>query len=226
MKYKYLTIAAILCLGLVIWINLFLPHSLHETSQTGHRFIVLIEGFLRAFIASFIFYTINIYLKERREKKLILPIIAHNVLMIVVNNHSIIACLKDDSKLSLDYYPKKEEFKELLSNINSHDKLPFIDKNSNWIYLFRNRQKSTLSAITKILASGKHLDDELRTILLRIQSSLYLQEDYAFNSNSFEGDLSNYYLVFYKHFNLINQLKSYYDKHLKSYYTLYIEEGL
>lgn len=221
MKFKHLTLIACICLGLVIWIN-FLDFKLPEIILgKGVKFENLIEGFSKAFIASYIFYTINIYLREKREKKFILPLIANNVLLLIVNNHSIINCLKNDFKLNLDYFPDDNEFKELLGKVNPRTNSPFYYKDKTWLFLFQNRQKSTQSGISKIFASGKHLDEELRTILLQMQSSLYLQENYAFNSDDFEDkDLSKYHYVFYTYFQLVKRLKSYYDKNLKTYYEM------
>lgn len=222
MKFKHLTFIALVCLGLVVWIN-FIEFKLPEIILgKGGKFENLVEGFSKAFIASYIFYTINIYLRERREKKFILPLIANNVILIIVNNHSIINCLKNNSKLALDYFPDQNEFKDLLIKVNPRTSIPFYYKDKTWIFLFQNRQKSTLSGISKIFASGKHLDEELRTILLQMQSSLYLQDNYAYNSDEFEDkDLSKYYYVFFTYFQLIKRLKSYYDKNLKSYYEEY-----
>ena len=98
MKFKHLTFIALVCLGLVIWIN-FIDFKLPEIILgKGGKFENLVEGFSKAFIASYIFYTVNIYLRERREKKFILPLIANNVILMIVNNHSIINCLKNDFK--------------------------------------------------------------------------------------------------------------------------------
>lgn len=222
MKFKYLSLIAFICFGIVVWIN-FIDFKFSELVEgKGDKIETLMEGFSKAFIASYIFYTINIYLRERREKKFILPFIAENVIHIIVNNHSIINCLKNDSKLSLDYFPSKEEFKVLLNKVNPKEKIPLYYKEKSWIYLFENRQKSTILGISRIFASGKHFDEELRTILLKMQSSLYLQENYAFNSEKFDKkELSDYYLVFYKYFELLKQLKTYYDKHLKKHNDRY-----
>ncbi|MES2654822.1 MAG: hypothetical protein V4620_04485 [Bacteroidota bacterium] len=222
MKFKYLTLIAFLCFGLVIWIN-FIDFKLPEIIPgKGIKFEILIEGFSKAFIASYIFYTVNIYLREKREKKFILPLIANNVMLLIVNNHSIINCLKNDSKLSLDYFPTKDEFNDLLRLVNPRSNSPLYYKDKSWTFLFQNRQKSTLSGISKIFASGKHLDEELRTILLQMQSSLYLQDNYAFNSDAFEEkNLSKYYVVFFTYFELVKRLKSYYDKNLKTFYETY-----
>lgn len=221
MKFKYLSIIFFSCLiliGIIDFTNLKIPEIY---DGIGQKFEGLIRGICFAFVAAFIFYYLNTYLKEKREKKAIYPLIARNVMGIIVNNQSIITALRSEKSVTpnLTDQPSKDEFKELLIKVNPKDKSPLYYKNENWIYLFQNRQKSTLKTIDKIFMSGKHVDEELRTILLKMQSSLYLKEDYAFNSQEFEEqDLSKYSLVFFKYFELIRALKEYFDKNLKSFY--------
>lgn len=219
MKFKTLTAIAIVCLLIVIWIN-FVDLKVPELIPgKGSKFEGLIEGFCRSFIAAYIFYSVNVYLKERREKKFILPLVANNVILLVVNNHTIVKCLKNDLQLSHKFYPTDEEFKELLSKVDPRETATMFSKEKNWLHLFENRRKSTLSYITKIFSSGRHIDDELRKILLEIQSSLYLSDGWAFNALTFdEKNLEKYHYVFFKYFSLIQDLSNYFDKNLKSYY--------
>jgi hypothetical protein len=216
MKIKGLTIIAILCLGLFALIN-FCNFKFEEiyigTAQKSEYFI---ETISLSYLSGYIFYFINIYLVEKNERKIILPFIARNVNLIIINNHSIINCLKNDAKLSVDFYPAKEEYKELLKKVNPKSKSPFYYQNESWTYLFKNRQSSTQEIINRIFLSGKHVDEELRRILLEINYSLYLKDDYAFNSVDFnKNNLEDYHLVFSNYFELIKKLKIYYDKNLK-----------
>jgi hypothetical protein len=81
--------------------------------------------------------------------------------------------------------------------------------------------------INRIFLSGKHVDEELRRILLEINYSLYLKEDYAFNSGNIDKTtLEDYYLVFSNYFDLIKELKKYYDMHLKEYYLTTLPKSL
>jgi len=227
MKIKGLTIIAIICIGLLVWIN-FIDLKFDElTKGSGVKFEYFIETISLSYLAAYIFYFLNIYLVDRNERKTILPFISRNVISIIVNNHSILNCLKNDPKLSLDFYPEKDEYKELLKKVNPKDKAPYYYKNENWIYLFRNRQESTREMINRIFLSGKHVDEELRRILLEINYSLYLKDDYAFNSEEFDKkNLEDYHLVFSNYFDLIRELKNYYDKNLKSYYLTTIPKSL
>lgn len=217
MGMKTLSIIAFGCVVTIIWIN-FIDFKLEEwIAGTGARAESLIEVFSRSYLAAFIFYFLNVYIKERREKSEILPFVANRVYFIVLNNHSIINALKADSSLSADYYPTEGEFRTLLKPINPQSKGRFYYQNENWIYLFTNRRESTSESISKILLSGTHIADELRKILLDMDSSLYLQEGYAFNSQEFNDDLAKYSGVFYDYFLLVKKLHRYYESRLSIY---------
>jgi hypothetical protein len=217
MKIKGLSIIALISLLIVVWINFI--NFKFETSLSDFKIENLIENLCMSYIAGYIFFFLNSYLVEREEKKHIMPFIARNVIGIIVNNYSIINCLNGNMSIKLDKYPDLDEFKTLLSKVNPKDKSPFFFKNQNWLFLFDNRKKSTISSIDRILISGKYVDEELRAVVLKMSNSLYLKDDYAFNSIDYEKqNLSEYAKVFYDYFTLINQLNNYYNKNLKKYY--------
>jgi hypothetical protein len=227
MKIKGLTVIAIICFTLIIWIN-FVDFKFEELFKgTGKKIEVLTESISLSYIGGYIFYFLNVYLVDRKERKAILPFVAKNVMGIIENNHSIINCLKNDFKLSMDYYPNHDEFKVLLKSVNPQNKSPFYYKNENWIYLFKNRQQSTQDSINRILLSGRHVDEELRRLLLEINHSLYLKDDYAFNSDDFKDKtLEKYSLVFSKYFELIKGLRKHYLKHLKDHYESTMKDAI
>jgi hypothetical protein len=217
MKITGLTILAILSAGIFFFLGMNAGENYQLVDKTNY----LIESLCLSYLSAYFFYFINVYIVERNERKSILPFVARNVFSIINNNHSIIKCLKLDPKLSLSKYPDQEEFKLLLKNINPTKNAPYYYKNQSWLFLFRNRRKSTLETIDKILLSGKHLDDELRRILLEMHSSLYLREDWAFNSDCFEEkSLEKYNLVFSEYFLLISELFGFYNKILSKYNTV------
>lgn len=228
MKIRGLSIIAAICLTIVITID-FTAFKFHELIEgKGAKFETLIYTLSISYIASYIFYFLNVFLKEKQEQNAIFPLIASNVNSILVNNQSIIKALKNQqTNGSLRDLPTQSEFKELLQRVNPKQNAPMFYKDKPWIYLFKNRKESTLNNIEKIFALGKHVDDNLRVVLLKMQSSLYLREDYAFNSADFEKDsLGDYSLVFYNYFKLIQELRLFYDKNLKKYYELSLPEKL
>lgn len=219
MKIKSLTAIVILCVTVVAWIN-FIDFKFDELIPgKGEKFERLVDNLCRSFIAAYIFYYLNVYLKDKREKRAVLPVIASYVMSIWNNNHSIIAELKKDRRVSQDYYPTKEEYKELLIKINPHHNTHIFYNGKSWIYLFKTRREGTLAMIDNLYKTGRHLDDPVRSLLLQIQNSLYLKEDYAFNSEEFSKEtLADYYLVFWNYFELIKELRNYWIKNLHSHW--------
>ena len=114
MKIKGLTVIAIICTGLLVWINIVDFKFDELVKGIGAKFEYYIETICLSYLAAYVFYFVNIYLVDRNERKTILPFIARNVISIIVNNHSILNCLKNDPKLSIDFYPNKDEYKVLL----------------------------------------------------------------------------------------------------------------
>lgn len=219
MKMKGLTISAIVCVLLLVGLIFFDFHFDGLSESTASKFEYFIETISLSYLAAYVFYFVNVYLVEKRERKAIMPFVARNVLSIIVNNRSILNCLKNDSKLPGDYFPEKAEYKELLNNVDPKSSPPFYYKDKTWIYFLRIRQESTRELIERIFISGKHVDDELRAILLDISTSLFLKEDYAFFSEDFDKpSLDGYQTVFANHFENIRLLKDYYEKYLKAYY--------
>ena len=221
MKIKGLTLIAFCLVGLLIWMN-FIDLKFDEIVQgTAIKSEYFIETISLSYLAAYIFYVLNIYLVEKKERKSILPFVAKKVIGIIVNNYSIINCMTEPSKINMniDFYPTKDDYKKLLRSINPKEKAPLFFKTKSWIYLFKNRQINTQNSIDKIWLSGKHVDDQLRRILVEISSSTYLNDSCAFNSEDFNDEnLEKYYLVFFEYFQLIQQLRNYYNKNLKEYY--------
>ena len=125
MKIKGLSIFAIISFIIVLIINCT-SWKLVCNSCKADKIEAITENLCLSYIAGYIFYFLNIYLVERREKKHIMPYIARNVIGIIVNNYSIINCLKGNMKTNLKEYPSLEEWKISLSNINIGNSLSSI----------------------------------------------------------------------------------------------------
>lgn len=224
---KGLTISAIVCVFLLIGLIFVDFHFDGLSESTESKLEYFLETISLSYLAAYVFYFVNVHLVERQERKAIMPFVARNVLSIIVNNRSVLNCLKNNSKLPGDYFPDKADYKELLMNVDPKSSPPFYYKDKTWTYFLRIRQESTRELIERIFLSGKHVDDELRAILLDISTSLFLKEDYAFFSDDFDKpSLDGYQTVFANHFENIRLLKDFYAKHLKSYYLMSLPESL
>jgi hypothetical protein len=178
MNIKGLSIFAVFCLVIVLIID-FTTFKIPELIEgTAKRAETLIYTLCISYIASYIFYALNVYLKEKKERDSILPLIANDVILIIVNNQSIINALKQQAINSpLNDLPTQEEFRQLLKDVDPKKNAPMFYKTKPWTYLFQNRRENTLDKIDKIFSLGKHVDAQLRAILFKIQRTLFLRED-------------------------------------------------
>jgi len=128
MRFNGLTIIFFISLVIILWIN-FIDFKFPELIDgKGQKFEYLIEGLCLSYISGYMFWLLNVYWVEKREKNFILPLIAKNVFFLVLNNHSIINCLKLDFHLSIDYFPDNEEFKELLAKESKGQSTIFLSE--------------------------------------------------------------------------------------------------
>ena len=210
MKIKGLLIFAIISFIIVLIINCTSWKLVCNSCKTD-KIEAIIENLCLSFIAGFIFYFLNIYLFERREKKHIMPYIASNVMRLISNNHTIIHNITGQMKFDFNWWLNEQEFKEHLANIQSQEKVKYYFPKENWIFFLNKRNTATIDTVDKLLLSGKYLDEELRDILFEIRYSAFLNDDTDLFSK-------NNYKTWFRYFERVQRLKPYFDKNLKSYY--------
>ncbi len=173
-----------------------------------------------SYIAGYIFYFLNVYLVEKQEKRSILPYISFKTIGIINNSNHIIKVLKQDVHLK-KFYPTEKEFEELLKYDNVKNLKIYNFEKHNLVSFLTSRRNATIKTINKILKSGKHVDDELKSILFSLKDSLFLKKGFAFNFPTFDiKKFPDYDLVFFKYFQDIERLDSYFQKNFKKYYLL------
>lgn len=222
MKIKGLTIIFIITFLITFWIN-FIDFKLNTfwifTNKAG-KAETIIDNLCLSYIAGYIFYFINVYLVEEKEKKHLLPYVAFKVSLIIGNNYHIVKILKQDSKLK-DYYPNANEFEKLLSFENLAKIKVYNYENKTFIQFLNIRAESTLVNIQQIFKSSKYVDDELKAILLRMSESMLLDERYCLNQTAFnKGTFKRYNGVFTSYFKEVKALDEYYIKNLQKYQEL------
>lgn len=210
MKIKGLSIIALFALLVVIWIN-FLDFRI-VSSFDSDKINRLIENVCLSYIAGYIFFFLNNYLVEKREKKHIMPYIASNVMSLISNNHTIIHNVTGIRKFDFNWWLTDQEFKDYLSKIVAQQQVTYYFPKEDWIFFLNKRNTATIDTIDKILLSGKHLDEELRNVLLEIRNSSFLRDDADLFS-------ANNHLTWYRYFERVQRLKPYFDNNLKYYYN-------
>lgn len=211
MKIRGLTFIFIIALAITFWIN-FIDLKLDTFwvfTDKADKLNSIIDNLSLAFIGGYIFYFLNIYLVERNEKKHIMPFIAERINRIIGGNREIIRILKQDINLT-DYNIEREEFASLI-NLERLNKLEVYRFHTiTFLNYLEGNRGNTLSTLSRILNSGKHVDDELRIILFRLDEADFLSKFY-------EIDNKSSYDIFSDYFKDIEKLNIYYDKSLKKY---------
>lgn len=215
MKIRGLTFIFILTLTVTFWINFgdYKFNTIWFLSDKALKLESMIDNFCLSYIAGYFFYFLNVYLAERDDKKSILPFVGFRTRQIIDSNHQLIRILYKDVKIKYAY-PKKEDFKELLSNENLNQIKIYNFEHLTFPEFLEMNRKKTLKHINFILNTGDKVDDELKSILFSLKESLFLKKGFVVN-NFLDKDL-----VFEKYFIELEKLKNYFNGNLVKYYAL------
>lgn len=243
MSYKiYLNGLLILSIIVVIWIYFFedywIPVIINVNADSLNK---LIEFLSLAYIASYMFYFIVVYLKEKQERNIILPFIADYSYVLMNNAVVFSTTFKGwDGTLVPNYsstiynrdiksYPTEDEIKELCTKIN-----PNQEKNENTElpglkiipHFFGVMIKYSLDInyfLDIILTKSNFLDVTLLRILTDIKTCGYHKNMTSFNREVIliakhrENNLRGFERSFNHYFNLLRELEIYADKNLKQF---------
>lgn len=232
---KWLTFFLLVSVLLTSWIN-FIPFKLPELiNGGGKKFEQIMDALSLSYIASYLFYLINIYFPEKREKKHILPWIARKIQSILTNNKSIREYLIHSTIQGKELITEKD-YRDILILINPKEKPKSKDVQlivagksvkgksifrDNWQQYLSKKRETTISQIETVIVSSKYVDERTKVILYKMRDSLFLREDYAFNTADFQKEsLVDSYKVFHDYFKLIDELQEHYKQQLKKYYQL------
>jgi hypothetical protein len=185
MKFRELLISAIICLLLVFYISFIGDKfKIQEIKEGyGEKFEYIITSLCLSYIAAFIFYIFNVYIKEKKEQFIKREYISTNVISMVNFNsiffYNIIKFnnTQDTFEYRKKYFLTKEQLLEILKIIEN-DEAKKRDV-AIWYDLTYERTKKHLAEICNMRDS---FDAELAIIVSRLSTSKVL-------NNSFENDL-------------------------------------
>lgn len=222
MKIKGLTILGVISFLVVFWIN-FIDFKLSTFSLfigKSKNVENIIENLCLAYLTAYFFYFINIYLVEMREKKKVLPFLSFKVKSILSANERFFSILFQDKNVKVSELTSKK-LEEVLDEKNLKSLKIYYHENSTLSEFISKNREIIFTNISKVLESGKYVDDELRILLLEMRESLFLKENYAFNLKDIELDsLKKYNNVLYRYINQHRKLEKYFDKNFRNYYLL------
>jgi hypothetical protein len=243
MRHKYiLTTFLFICIILIIWLYFFETYRLPALFQINPNNInKLIENLSLAFIASYLFYFIVVFLKEKDERKIIYPFVADYtyILMNIVTQFAysmkskagIIDMAYETSiyNRNFDIYPTKNELDKICNIINPNKKINESNAIPNLItipHFFGIMIKNSLEVdyyLKIILEKSNHMDVELLSLLTEIKTCDYHKRMTQFDKESLltaanrHDDLNGYINSFDRYFTLFRELEIYSENNLKKY---------
>ena len=232
MKPKEIILYGLLFISilLVIWINFFENYYIQTNLNIDFlKLNRIIETFAIAYVSSFIFYYVVVVLKEKADRKLILPFVADYVY--IAMNNCMIFCSTMRSTAGLEHipnetsihnrnlkiYPNEEELKTICStinpnqNINGDIKIDGLIIIPHFFGIMINYTYRIDYFVKMVLEKSSFIDVELLRILTDIQTHGYHQHLLSYDKKS---------LLTAKH---RNENLEVFNKSLKSYLDLFIK---
>ncbi|TDE46752.1 hypothetical protein E0I26_01325 [Flavobacterium rhamnosiphilum] len=208
-------------------INDFYLFDIEEKFVGGAKIGNIFYQLSLAYIGSFIFYFIVIYLKEKKDKHLIEPYISLKILAIITNGKILIKVLNIESSVLLkNEYPTKNEMKEMCSKIDPNNKIKGW-YNTTWIRLCKEYRKESEIEMKSVYEKITFLDSKLVRLLTDIQTSSYYNY-YKFengnNDTTHHKDLNSDCENLYLYIELIKQLEIYAEKNLIGFRKVDLEK--
>jgi hypothetical protein len=174
-----------------------------------------------AYISSFIFYFVVVYLKEETDRKNVYPYIKHQIHSIFSIHKIVISKLKD-SDINENIFLNKEELARILDKVSPLDSIKSIEQmpHGTFYELLVFESKHAKNAIYLLFGKMKYIDSELSKILFEIENSNFIS--FGINElqyySKYEKNLSFLLDTYYYYNLLLIKLESYTGKNLNKYY--------
>ncbi|GHT41519.1 hypothetical protein FACS189437_08530 [Bacteroidia bacterium] len=173
MKIKELFIMAITCLLIVLWIN-FIDIKIPEIKEGyGEKFEVIVNALCLSFVSAFIFYYVNVYLKENEEKL--------SFLIYTTNSLTRILAQSRDCLMEMGFVEEKEEDNYPVYRFKEHEIMYQImqthtDEDFNKIATIHKNSKNIIKdEIKNLFLLNRFYDVRLRSRLAGILECDFLR---------------------------------------------------
>ena len=200
----------------------------------------LFENFALTYIGSYIFYLIVVTLKEKEEKKIILPFIADNTYFMLNNIVMFTTFFREKGGLpkikwemginnrDLSTYPSKDDINKACSAIKPNDESEEKAVISGFVtpHFFGLMIKFSLSVdyhLDIILAKSFHLDVKFLRLLTDLKTSRYHREmteytkDHILTARLRHNTLNSFERSFDEYYKIVREIEVFADKELKQY---------
>lgn len=220
MQFKYLKNLFWISILLLLYIQ-FSPYRIPVILEgTENKINDLLANICFTYIASFIFYYLVVYLKEKRDRENLKDLVAKYTSLLFYNYKRMIIDLQS-GKEPIILFPDEEKLKEILSSIDPSSSAPLLMgtkmRQADWFdyldYVF-DRHKGLLIKLESLMP---HLNTELIKILGDLDFHTNNSMDYAYfrswqvtNKRPYKSLIFTFD-KFKSYQNSIFKLKAYYD---------------
>lgn len=211
----------ILCLSFIMLYD-FVLSEIPEIFEGANKLGVFFYNLSLAYIAAYIFFFLNIFIRNQKEKGEINYYIARKVSQILSVAFTIIHELEESTDIKIkNKYPNEEELKFMTGklNITGHSRLKsIIGTYATWPEYFNYHKVRTENYINKILFRMNFIDYKLVGLLSRIEdSSHFLNLEYKSVWEKSPSDFSFMSSALFDYFILNKELEDFYNEKLRIY---------
>lgn len=203
----------------VVWVvkALFLddiPQFFPKAFELGK----IVDGFLSAIIAGWVFYLSFVLLPEFKQNRLIAPYVLRKVGDIVGDCRFILQQIEKASGKSLSF--ASCSFKELdsaMAGISYEAQaliMPELRSKMSWLELFLHRRKRSLESIEELMELSRYLDHQLVALILQVSETAFFGAARALEGlPSKNMDLSVFAEPLSRYLGLCRELARWHDTH-------------
>jgi hypothetical protein len=224
MKMWILTAILLLSLMLVAWIELEIFPLIPSTVTKPDRINSIIVNFSSAYISSYCFYLLVVYIKERKDRKNSVDYVFSNCNKIVGHGKALMETINKTGGTNFIGSIPLDDLNKILVRVQPGDEVADHRRlyNLTWENYLKEISNDTRTSIDRILALIPYLDSDLVRLLTKIYDSKFLTLSTIIASSELLKKLpipinmTMYSSLIQEYFQQLAELESYVNANLKS----------
>lgn len=223
MKIQILTGVLVLSIILVTWIELEIFPFIPTTIDNPEKFNSIVVNFSLAYISSYFFYYLVVYLKEQKDRKNSIDYVLSNCLRVIGIAKSFKDKIEEIGQIKFSPKMTKDELNKVLAKVKLDDEVANHRRlyKLTWENYLKEISTETRYPIDRILGLIPYLDSDLVKILNKIYDSNFLSlstkiaPSTMLNTLAIPINMTMYSSLIEEYFNHLDELQGYIDKNLK-----------
>lgn len=223
MRIQILTWLLLLTIVLVAWIELEIFPFIPSAMDNPEKFNSIVVNFSLAYISSYFFYYLVVYLKEQKDRKNSIDYILSNCQRVIGIAKSFKDKVEEIGQIKISSKVTKDELNNILVKIKLDDEVVNHRRlyKLTWENYLKEVSTETRYPIDRILGLIPYLDSDLVKILNKIYDSNFLSlstkiaPSAMLNTLPVQINMTMYSSHIEEYFNHLDELQEYIDKNLK-----------